>query len=92
MANEVEKPREGSSLGAASQLLARKAALQAKGGGADQGKAGSPRETLSHKPIDLPNEEWQKPKASGIAAAVLTAVVCIVVLVVAAVVLGGGER
>ena len=92
MANESEKPREGSSLGAASQLLARKTALQAKGEAAVQGDAGASRETVTRKPIDLPNEEWQKPKASGIAAAAVTAVVCIVVVVIAAVVLGGGAR
>lgn len=74
-----------SSLGAASQLKARKAAIQAK-----DGVSSTPsKETLTHKPIDLQNEEWQKPKASGVVAAVATSVAGIALVVVVAVVLGG---
>ena len=79
-------------MGAASQLLARKAALQAKDENAGRASAGSARETVARKPIDLPNEEWQKPKASGVVAAAVTAIVCIAVVVIAAVVLGSGAR
>ncbi len=92
MASEEGKPGEGSSLGAASQLLSRKAALQVKDENAGRAAAGSARETVARKPIDLPNEEWQKPKASGIVAAVVTAIACIAVVAVAAVVLGSGAR
>ena len=92
MTSENGDVREGSSLGAASQLRARKAALQAKDEIAGQRGVDMPRETLTRKPIDLPNEEWQKPKASGVAAAVLTAIVCIVIVAIAAIVLGTGVR
>lgn len=82
-----EQENAGSSL-AGSQLKARKAALQSKES-SFAGASGGAQEKVAHKPIDLPNEEWQKPKASGVVAAVATSVAGIALVVVAAIVLGG---
>ena len=76
---------ESSSLGAASQLKSLKAARVAKADGdqgSESGSGSASAERIVHKRIDLRNEQWQKPKASGIVAVVVTAFVCIAILVV----------